>query len=213
MRKKGRSIRYMALILLLMAVLFFLILRLFKNLQEPLQAMAAMEAENAASDIMNDAMKYALGQYEGTAQDFVNYYYDENGDIKAYGIDTIAVGKVSSIVLDAMSRMFIEKGDFEVWIPMGQITGNPLLTAIGPDIPITLRPIGNADINYKQEFISAGINQINHKVWLEMKFHIQIASPLLTEVLTATQDFMLVDQLLSGNVPPTYVAVPGLENP
>lgn len=205
--------RKILLMILLLGLLTALIIRLLQNLQVPLQAMAAMEAESAASDIMNDAMKYALAQYEGTAEDFVNYYYDEEGMITAYGIDTIAIGELSTVVLDAMSRIFADKKDFRVWIPMGQVTGNPLLTAMGPDIPITLRPIGNADINYEQEFVSAGINQINHKVWLEMKFHIQIASPLLTEVLTATQDFMLVDRLLSGTVPPTYVTVPGLENP
>lgn len=203
---------YRLVILLLSIILILLLVRLIKNLQEPLRVMAIMEAESAASDIMNDAMKYALSQYEGSAEDFVVYQYDEKGAISAYGIDTIAVNALSTIVQDAMSRFFAERGDYDLKIPMGQITGNPLLAALGPDLPIVVRPIGNADINYEQEFISAGINQINHKVWLKMSFHIQIASPLLTEVLTASQDFMLVDRLLAGSVPPTYVAIPGLEN-
>lgn len=210
MRKKHRLSGYTFLILLLLGVLLFLLYRCYRNLQEPLKAIAKMQAESAASDIMNKAMKRALNEYEGTAEDFVVYYTDAEGSITAYGIDTVAVGKLSTKVLDEMNGVFAEMGDFTFRIPMGQLTGNPLLNAIGPDIPITVRPVGNADINYGQDFTAAGINQINHKVWLAMSFHIQIASPLLTEVLTAEQDFMLVDRLLSGNVPPTYVTVPGL---
>lgn len=209
MKKGHRAFAYSIVILLLLGVLIFLLHRCYRNLLEPLKAMASMQAESAASDIMNEAMKQALAAYTGTSEDFVIYYTDAQGNITAYGIDTMAVGNLSTTVLDAMNQVFEEIGDITVYIPMGQLTGNPLLAAVGPDIPVTIRPVGNADINYGQEFSAAGINQINHKVWLDMSFHIQIACPLLSEVLTAQQDFMLVDRLLSGTVPPTYVTVPG----
>ena len=138
----------------------------------------------------------------------VEYYRDTQGNIVACGVDTVAINTISTNTLNAMNAAYGKAGDLTLHIPMGQVTGNPLLTAFGPDIPVKLRPIGNSGINYHQEFKAAGINQVNHRVWLRMEFIIQIMAPLITDELKVTQDFVLVDRTFAGEVPDAYLQFP-----
>ena len=185
-----------------------LLLRLYRNIVPSIVSAAKVLAESTATDIMNAAMGEALAQYSGTAEDLVVYYRDTQGNIVACGVDTVAINTISTVTLNAMNAAYSEAGDLTLYIPMGQVTGNPLLTAFGPDIPVKLRPIGNSGINYHQEFKAAGINQVNHRVWLQMEFIIQIMAPLITDELKVTQDFVLVDRTFAGEVPDAYLQFP-----
>ena len=47
----------------------------------------------------------------------------------------------------------------EISIPIGTFTGLALLTGLGPDVTISVMPIGSALCDFVSYFIAAGINQ------------------------------------------------------
>ncbi|MBR6684289.1 MAG: sporulation protein YunB, partial [Firmicutes bacterium] len=172
-----------------------------------LQAMAEMQAQALATDILADTMRDVLAESGIQSDDLVTYYYNPSGEIFAYSIDTVTIEKLAAMANTKMGEYLEEKKEFELDIPLGRITSNPLLAAMGPDIPIQVRVVGNPGVDYGRSFESVGINEINHRIWIEMELLIQVTTPLLTDVLEANMEFTLIDQTLSGKVPNTYLGL------
>ena len=169
--------------------------------------MAEMQAQALATDILADTMRDVLTESGIQSEDLVTYYYNPSGEIFAYSIDTVTIEKLAAMANTKMGEYLEEKKEFELDIPLGRITNNPLLAAMGPDIPIQVRVVGNPGVDYARSFESVGINEVNHRIWIEMELLIQVTTPLLTDVLTANMQFTLIDQTLSGKVPNTYLGL------
>lgn len=168
-------------------------------------AYARMNADSLMSTIANEALREGLSEYGVTAEDLVHYYYDDEGDIIACGVDTLEIGRLSVEILAAMDGYFEEHDAVEFQVPMGAALGENIFIGWWPDIPFRVRLIGNADINYDSTVEAAGINQVHHKVWLDLKFTIQVAAPLMSEILTSSRQFVLVDRTFAGDVPLVFM--------
>ena len=199
--------KFLLLCLFLFIILFFYIAHLIHRWHPVLQAMAEMQAQALATDILADTMRDVLTETGIQSEDLVTYYYNSSGEIFAYSIDTVTIETLAALVNTRMGEYLEEKKEFELDIPLGRITNNPLLAAMGPDIPIQVRVVGNPGVDYARSFESVGINEINHRIWIEMELMIQVTTPLLTNVLEARMQFTLIDQTLSGKVPNTYLGV------
>ncbi len=169
--------------------------------------MAIMEAESLASDVLAQTLQDVLEAHELDGEKLVRYFYDEMGKIFAYTIDTVTINNITSDAVARMNELIAREEDMVIHIPAGTILRNPLVAGLGADVPIRIRLVGNTGANYEREFVSAGINEINHRVWIHMQVSVQVAAPLLSEVLTAEMDFPLVDQYISGDTPMTYLGL------
>ena len=199
--------KFMLFFLFLLLLILFFIARLIHRWHPVLQAMAEMQAQALATDILADTMRDVLTESGIQSEDLVTYYYNPSGEIFAYSIDTVTIEKLAAMANTKMGEYLEEKKEFELDIPLGRITSNPLLAAMGPDIPIQVRVVGNPGVDYARSFESVGINEVNHRIWIEMELLIQVTTPLLTDVLTANMQFTLIDQTLSGKVPNTYLGL------
>ncbi len=204
MRKKHK---FRVILLILFTFFIFFITRLIHRWQPVLQAMAEMQADALATDILADTMRDVLVETGIQSEDLVTYYYNPSGEVFAYSIDTVTIEKLAALANTKMGDFLEEKKEFELDIPLGRVTNNPLLAAMGPDIPIQVRVVGNPGVDYGRSFESVGINEINHRIWIDMELLIQVTTPLLTDVITAEMQFTLIDQTLSGEVPSTYLGV------
>ena len=89
-------------------------------------------------------------------------------------------------------------------VPLGAATGFSLFSNKGPSIPFTLQPMSSVKTDYQTEFVSAGINQINYKIWLNLSLDIKVVNPLYQETITLNRKIMLCDLVFSGKVPEHY---------
>lgn len=183
----------------------FLTLRAISQLYPTLKAMAEMKAQALATDILADTMRDVLEESDVQSADLIQYYYNPSGEVFAYSVDTVTIEKLAALANTKMGEFLEEKQDFSLKIPMGQLTHNPILAALGPDIPVHVRVVGNPGVDYGRSFEDAGINEINHRIWIKMEVVIQVTTPLLTDVLTSQMEFTLIDQTMSGQVPMTYL--------
>ena len=89
-------------------------------------------------------------------------------------------------------------------VPLGAATGFSLFSNKGPSIPFTLQPMSSVKTDYQTEFVSAGINQINYKIWLNLSMDMKVVNPLYQETITLNRKIMLCDLVFSGKVPEHY---------
>lgn len=203
--RKRRKIKIICLLIIL--AMGILTVRTISKLHPVLKAMAKMQAEALATDILADTMRDVLEESGVQSEDLIHYYYTPSGETFAYSVDTVTIERLAALANTRMGEYLKANDDFVLEIPIGQLTHNPLLAAIGPDIPVHVRVVGNPGVDYGRSFESVGINEINHRIWIKMEVVIQVATPLLTDVLSSKMEFTLVDQTTSGKVPLTYMGL------
>lgn len=89
-------------------------------------------------------------------------------------------------------------------IPIGSLFGINILSGIGPEIPIYAKPIVITTSEFKDEFISEGINQTKYRVYLDINVDITFISSGI-EYNKQVNDYMLISEtVIIGNVPNLY---------
>ena len=115
---KKRWIFSIGLILCLL-VIFLAYLRL----KPYVLAYARMNADSLMSTIANEALREGLAEYDVTTEDLVHYYYDDEGNIIACGVDTLEIGRLSVEILAAMDGYFEKHDAVEFQVPLGAALG------------------------------------------------------------------------------------------
>ena len=81
---------------------------------------------------------------------------------------------------------------------------------MGPDITIKMMTDGNVITDLKSEFKEAGINQTLHRVYLEVVCNATILTPYETITETITNQVLLIEGVIVGNIPDAYYNLQGL---
>ena len=92
----------------------------------------------------------------------------------------------------------------EISIPIGTFTGLALLMGLGPDVTISVMPIGSALCDFVSYFTAAGINQTLHKIYIDVHAEISIITPLDEPTITVKAEVLVAENLIVGEVPEFY---------
>ena len=69
---------------------------------------------------------------------------------------------------------------------------------------------GNVETNLKSEFISTGINQTLHRIYLELNCKVNILTPFETIEEEVINQVLLVEGVIIGDIPDTYYNLEGI---
>lgn len=95
-------------------------------------------------------------------------------------------------------------------MPFGSFTGFKLLAGRGPGIKIRISTIGEVETDLRSEFTSQGINQTLHRVYLQVKCNINILTPFDNISREITNQVLLMENVIVGNIPNTYYNLEGI---
>lgn len=90
--------------------------------------------------------------------------------------------------------------------------GSKYFAGMGPDITIKMMTDGNVLTDLKSEFKEAGINQTLHRVYLEVVCNVTILTPYDTITETITNQVLLIEGVIVGNIPDAYYNLEGLND-
>ena len=127
------------------------------------------------SEAIDDMTEKQL--YEVEYGDFVILGTDSDGNVTFVQMNSVAVNlfarRVTSLIRGEMEK-FEEQG---IAIPLGTITGVPLLSDIGPELTYNVLDLGVVDADFYSEFSSAGINQTLHRLYMKIIVNMRIVLP------------------------------------
>ncbi|MEW6173860.1 MAG: sporulation protein YunB [Bacillota bacterium] len=169
---------------------------------EPEAVQMAVETVNGAirSDILSRQLRY---------EDLVAIHKDDEGHIVMVQADTVKVNDMAASVAIAVEKALgnLQQKEFEV--PMGQILGSQFLANYGPRVKVQIIPVGSVKVVMLDKFESAGINQTRHRFSLHLDTNVRIAVPLHHKEARVATDVPLVENIIVGTVPSTFVSIPG----
>ena len=166
------------------------------------KSIATIVSNEQASNIMK----------EHTYDEFFTIEKDTNGNITMIKSNIIPINEVISDVAVKIQEEINKRGRENIEIALGSFTGFKLLANRGPGVKIKISSIGNVETDLKSEFISQGINQTLHRVYLEVNCEISILTPFNDISKNIKNQVLLIENIIVGNVPNTYYNLEGLNN-
>ena len=85
--------------------------------------------------------------------------------------------------------------------PLGLALNNPLLTRIGPEVPVTFRLIGDIGLNFVSDVTSFGINNALVKLILKVDVATKVTVPLASDINSFSVDIPIYVKVIEGEVP------------
>lgn len=206
-QKKKHVFKVRTLILLLIASLLIYQFNRISALPSALEA-SRIKVNNITTQIVTKALADTLTEQKIMANEMTNYYVDEAGELVYCGINTILVNKISNGVSERINQEITEMKIEYIYIPLGKLLSDGLFSNYGPKLKVSIKPCGVVGIDYDHSFTAVGINQVNYRVWLRVNMEMQVYLISNLETIQVTQDIILIDQVINGKVPDSYVNVP-----
>lgn len=208
-RRKNKNQR---VIIFLTCLLFpIVIFEAITLLIEPsIMALCQIRATSIGVTVSNTAVKEVMNELNYT--DLVALEKDNNGKIIALKAKVIEMNQISSQIAAKMQELYSQINDAYVKIPIGNFTGNTLLAGRGPNIIVRIIPVGTVSTDFKTEFISTGINQTRHRIYLEIVSKVRVVAPLTTKTIEVVNNVNVAETVLIGDVPNSFYNLEGVDN-
>ncbi len=141
------------------------------------------------------------------------YSYDDIIDIKTDGNGNITYIQAHSLIINKLTRDLVSAsqskldiiGEQGIGIPLGTLIGVPIFMGKGPEIRIKLFPIGAISCSFSSEFTQAGINQTNHKIYVNVNSSVSVILPISSRHINNTSQFLICESIIVGVVPEVYL--------
>lgn len=203
-RKKQMKI----IAILLIAIITVLIV--LKSVSPIFEAKCIEKAQEIATNITNIESSRILKQTNYS--NIVELVKDENGNISVIKTDVVKINEIASDIAVAIQEKLTQTQNENIRIPIGSFTGNRYLAGFGPSVKIKVIPAGNIITDIKTEFVSTGINQSVHRIYLELRCNSSILTPFNTYEKEIVNQVLLVETVIIGDIPSSYYNLEGMKS-
>ncbi len=201
-KPRHRRRRATALLILLALAGFLLAGMLY------LKRISSQIAVSDACDIMtmevNAAITQVLEEGDYDADWFVRFEKNEAGEVTAISSNMTHVNALSATLLDRVIGLTGNR-NITVSIPAGNLTGLSLLMGRGPGIPVEIMVLTSSHVEFRNNIVTAGINQTKHQISLLVIVDIDVLVPWGTESAQVCTELLIADTVVVGQVPETYL--------
>jgi sporulation protein YunB len=205
-KRRRRSGGKLILALLLLLSLFVFVERQFSPLVE---AAAGKEAHNLAFAALQQSIARQIAGYTDASdyQKLVHIERDSDGRITLLAPDTMLMNDlINKIALDVEQTLDQASGS-KFSLPLGALSGSKLLATTGPDLRFGFRIVAAPRVNIFDDFTSAGINQVRHRIYVNVEADLRVIAPLARQDETVSASVLLSEGIIVGYTPDTYVNI------
>ena len=204
--KKLRKIYFTALILIITITTGYSVL---KSIDPIFEGLCISKAQGIATDITNRKSSEVLGKYN--YQETVKLIKSDDGKNSILKTDIVMLNKIVSDIAIEIQNELTQIKNQNIEIPIGALTGNKYLAGSGPKMKIKIISAGDIATQIKTEFESAGINQTIYRIYLEIECNVSILTSYKTIDKTINNQVLLVETVVVGEVPQTYLQLENIE--
>ncbi|MCH5153411.1 MAG: sporulation protein YunB [Clostridiales bacterium] len=164
--------------------------------QTRLKAETTLAVNEAVCVILSDVNSYS---------DFFTVEKNNQNDIVMISANSALVNIFARNTAILSQQKISALKSFSIDIPIGSLSGIPLLSEKGPTVDVVVSPIGNVTCTFTSVFETAGINQTLHRIYVNVCSNVDLIMPTShVEVKTETP-ILLSESLIIGKVPDTFL--------
>lgn len=188
-----------------LAMAFFLIRWLDTTLRPQLVALSEAQVRNHLIQVANRSVSQTLVDQELSYGEMVSL--KTAGALSTITTDTAALNQLRVSVLDDIVAQIGLIDNDSMGVPIGALTGIDLLSALGPKLPVQVVSVASVDGQYRNDFVSAGINQTLHRIMLDITLNAKLLLPGGVVEVAVTTPICIAETIIVGQVPQTYVGL------
>lgn len=195
-------------VLIWLTVIFTLLLALtvavVLHMKPVVVDLATARTSNAVNRIVVAAVNDAVDSGRINYEQLVDFDKDAEGHVTALRSNMAAFNRLQASIADDILQRMAEVSSTDLAIPIGTLTGSPLLAGRGPCLRVRMQSVGTATARFDNQFSSAGINQTRHRIILDVDVHVSILLPGLTTYTKVSNEISVAETVIVGGVPETY---------
>ncbi len=205
-----REIKSFKILLIIALITIIIILSLFWNSAYPVfKATCETAASSKGVKIINDEVNKVMKNY--SYDNLIKIEKDTAGKISLIKADVITINEIVSEIIKNIQEEFDKIPRIKVFINMGSVSGISALKNFEPKFELELESAGRMNYNVITEFKSVGINQTQHKIYLQIDSTVRILTPFSTFGKEIKTDVILTEAVIVGDVPDSYYNLEGME--
>lgn len=135
----------------------------------------------------------------------------KSGNIQMISANIFVIDEITSDIALFIQKGLEESESSEMKLSLGSFTGIKILAGMGPEIKIKVSSTGKVNTDVRSEFISQGINQTIHRVYLQIDCIVNILTPFETIEKEIGNQVLLIENVIIGKIPNTYYHLEGIE--
>ena len=166
--------------------------------------LATARTSNAVNRIVVAAVNDAVDSGRIVYEQLVDFDKDADGHVTALRSNMAAFNRLQASIADDILQRMAEVSSTDLTIPIGTLTGSPLLAGRGPCLRVRMQSVGTATARFDNQFSAAGINQTRHRIILDVDVHVSILLPGLTTYTKVSNEISVAETVIVGGVPETY---------
>jgi len=167
-----------------------------------LDTLCEKEAESIATLISNEQATIVMKNYK--YEDIMKIEKDTEGSIKMISANMITINEIISDVAIKIQEELNKEEKMKIGIRLGTFTGSRLLSGRGPLVKIVIIPVGTVETDLRSEFVSEGVNQTLHRVYLQVNCKVNILTPFNSIQKEIRNQVLLMENVIVGNIPNSY---------
>ena len=191
------------LLTLLVAVIlsYVLIGALEARLRPILLTAAQVQTRNAVTEVLEGTVREELTRQAVSYTDLVRVERGQDGSITAIVTDMNAMNRLRTAIMESLLRAMDGLDERAIAIPFGTLIDSELLWGRGPTIKVRSFTVGTVTAEFESEFLSAGVNQTLHKIWLRVCVPTTILLPGARPEITTDTRLCIAETVIVGKVP------------
>ena len=145
-----------------------------------------------------------LGEHD-LFNELIKYEYNNDGKITMISVNSYKANTLARQISNLSQTYFSSTKNQVVDIHLGAFTGLALFSTSGPKINFEIAPIGTISVQFKSEFISAGINQTLHKIYINVLSSVYVIMPTASPKIETLTEVLLTESMVIGDIPSTFL--------
>lgn len=195
--------------IILVLVIAIVVYKLILSYIEPVfETLCEEKVKSVATVISNQESTKAMNKYQ--YEELCTIEKDEAGNIVIIKSNVVPINNMISDLTEGIQNRFDEMEETTIDIPIGNLFGTYYFSGVGPSIPARVVMTGTLDTEVKSEFISKGINQTLHRIYVNFECYVKIITPIKNFEKKITNQVIIAEHVIVGNIPETYYNLEGM---
>lgn len=155
----------------------------------------------------NEAIISTIADYNISYDKIARLSRNSTGEVTSIEIDVAQINVFKSAISSEISDTISKNREFNLKIPIGTLTGNDYLVGLGPSLPFNMKMSEVAIVDFRSEFIAAGINNVLHRIIIEINLNANILMVGATDNFSVTTTAIAAQTVIIGVTPDTFTNV------
>ena len=201
-KRRRRTVLYLASV-------FFFTVCIFTGIQRwirpTVQTRLIYQAKTYAVTALEETVRQELEQMDLSYGRLVRVSREE-GRVVSLETDTVLLNQIKSRITQAAVRKMEKLSDYRLTVPLGSVSGIDLFSGKGPKVRFLLQPQTAVESQILQQFQSAGVNQTQHRIYLQLDVEIEAVIPGFSAKTSVQTQVELAQTVIVGEVPQFYAS-------